>query len=94
MRCAILVVAAVLAAGCGNGSDCLPAVASAAPCPSSTIVDTSVSDPICLSASGLPLCRGSDEADCYICSGSQFDDNCLVRAPQQTIECVHKCSNC
>ncbi|MCU1280173.1 MAG: hypothetical protein JWM53_3719 [bacterium] len=94
MRFAIFVCAVVFAANCGNGSDCLPAIAGAAACPASTIIDTSVSDPICLSASGLPLCRGSEEADCYVCSGSQFDDNCLIRDPQQTVECVHKCSDC
>jgi hypothetical protein len=45
-------------------------------------------------SSGAPVCRGSDHADCYVCSGTQFDDNCLLKSPQQTIECVHGCSKC
>jgi hypothetical protein len=92
-----MVVLAVLGlvAGCDNGSSCLPAIPGAAECPSSTIVDTSVSDPICLSAGGLPLCRGGDNATCYICSSSDFTDNCLVHSSKDdTIECVHSCDKC
>jgi hypothetical protein len=85
---------ALVAAGCGDSSDCLPPVAGAAACPASTIIDASTTDPICLNPSGLPLCRGTYEADCYVCSGSDFDDNCLIRAPQQTVECVHSCDKC
>jgi hypothetical protein len=91
---AALVLAIVSAAGCDSGSSCLPAIAGAAACPASTIVDTSVNDPICLSAGGLPLCRGSEAANCFVCSGSDFTDNCLIRSPQQTIECVHGCDKC
>lgn len=98
MTCRSLVSVAFLAllfvGGCDSGTTCLPAIPGAAACPADLIVDTSVSDPICLSAGGEPLCRGSVNATCYICSGDSFDDNCLIRAPQQTIECVHDCSKC
>jgi hypothetical protein len=94
-KSAIVVLSVLgLVAGCDNGSSCLPAIAGAAECPSSTIVDTSVSDPICLSAGGLPLCRGGDNATCYICSGSDFTDNCVVHSSDDTIECVHSCDKC
>jgi hypothetical protein len=90
----LLVCVAALAAGCGDTETCLPAIAGAAACPAGTIIDASTSDPICLTSSGTPVCRGSDDADCYVCSGSQFDDNCKIKSPQQTVECVHSCSKC
>ncbi len=91
----ILVACLVLAAAaCNEGSSCLPALPTAAACPAGTIIDASTTDPICLSSSGLPLCRGSVSADCYVCSGSAFDDNCTITAPQQTVECVHHCDAC
>jgi hypothetical protein len=89
-------LAAFVVAGCGNGSSsCLPAMPAAAPCPAGIIVDASTTDPICLSASGLPLCRGND-AVCYICSGGDFNDNCLIedKSADMTTECVHRCSLC
>ncbi len=85
---------AVAAAGCGNGNDCLPALPSMAPCPTGTFIDASTTDPICLASSGVPLCRGAAEADCYVCSGAAFDDNCVITSPQQTVECVHHCDLC
>ena len=88
---ACLVLAAV---GCGNGSTCLPAVPGAAACPSGTFIDASTTDPICLSSAGLPLCRGQDAADCYMCTGSAFDDNCTIKSSQETVECVHSCDAC
>ncbi len=94
MRHVLIACALVCLAGCGQASDCMPAAAGAAACPAGTFIDASTNDPICLSASGLPLCRGSDDADCYVCSGTAFDDNCLITNPQQTVECVHSCSKC
>lgn len=94
MRRVLVVCAVALAAACGDGSDCLPKIAGVAECPASTIIDASTIDPICLSTSGVPLCRGSYEADCYVCSGPSFDDNCLIKSPQQTVECVHSCDKC
>jgi hypothetical protein len=94
MRNLLLACALAGLAGCSNESTCLPAIASAGACPSDTFVDASVNDPICLSSSGLPLCRGSDNATCYVCSGLDFTDNCVIKSAQQTIECVHSCTNC
>ena len=82
------------AAGCGNGSGCPPALPGVSACPAGVIIDATTTDPICLSSSGLPLCRGNDSADCYICSGADFTDNCKITAPQQTVECVHSCDKC
>lgn len=94
MRHVLVACVVVFAVGCGDSATCLPAIAGAAACPAGTIIDASTIDPICLTASGLPLCRGSDDADCYVCSGTQFDDNCLLKSPQQTVECVHGCNKC
>jgi hypothetical protein len=95
MRCIfVLACAVVFAVGCGDSETCLPAIPGASACPAGTIIDASTIDPICLAASGTPLCRGSADADCYVCTGTQFDDNCLLVSPQQTTECVHSCSKC
>jgi hypothetical protein len=90
----ILIASFLCAAACGSSSDCLPAVPTAAACPSGTYIDASATDPICLSTSGLPLCRGSANANCYVCTGAAFDDNCTITSPQMTIECVHSCDKC
>lgn len=91
----LILIASLLActAGCGNNSDCLPALPTAASCPSGTYIDASTTDPICLSTSGLPLCRGSND-NCYVCTGAAFDDNCTITSPQMTVECVHSCDKC
>ena len=94
MRYILVAVFAVAAVACGDGSDCLPAVAAAAACPAGTFIDASTTDPVCLSSSGVPLCRGSSDADCYVCTGTAFDDNCTITSPQQTVECVHHCGAC
>lgn len=94
MRYILVAAFAVAAAACGDGSDCLPALSPAAACPAGTFIDASTTDPICLSSSGVPLCRGSADADCYVCTGTAFDDNCTITSPQQTVECVHHCGAC
>ncbi|HSN31189.1 MAG TPA: hypothetical protein VLU41_00775 [Ideonella sp.] len=94
MRCILAISLALFAAGCGNGSSCLPAIPGVAACPSAVIIDATTTDPICLSSSGLPLCRGKASADCYVCSGADFTDNCTITSPQQTVECVHSCDKC
>jgi len=94
MRYILVAVFAIAAAACGDGSDCLPALSAPAACPAGTFIDASTTDPVCLSSSGVPLCRGSAEADCYVCTGAAFDDNCTITSPQQTVECVHHCGAC
>ncbi len=94
MRCVLVAVFAVAAAACGNSSTCLPALPGAAACPAGTFIDASTTDPICLSKTGVPFCRGSNNADCYLCSGTPYDDNCTITNPQQTVECVHSCDKC
>jgi hypothetical protein len=79
--------------GCGDTSGCLPAIAGAAACAPGTFIDASTIDPICLSG-GVPLCRGQKDADCYVCTGADFVDNCTITSPQQTVECVHGCDKC
>jgi hypothetical protein len=86
--------AAVALAACNDASECLPAVSGAAACPEGTYVDAMTTDPICLSSSGLPLCRGGVDAVCYVCTGTDFDDNCLVTSSRGSIECVHSCAKC
>lgn len=94
MRCVLLACALAFAvAGCGSQSRCLPAIPGAAACPSAIFIDASTTDPICLD-NGLPLCRGANDASCYMCTGGDFDDNCTITAPQQTVECVHSCDKC
>ena len=88
----LVALAATTAAGCGDQSGCLPAIPGTPACPDGTFVDASTTDPICLS-NGAPQCRG-DNATCYVCTGTDFPDNCTVTAPQQTIECVHACAKC
>ena len=94
MRLILVACLALAAAACGDSSSCLPAASAMAACPSGTFIDASTTDPICLSSAGLPLCRGQDAADCYICTGTTFDDNCTITSPQQTVECVHRCDAC
>ncbi|HEX8954560.1 MAG TPA: hypothetical protein VF997_00270 [Polyangia bacterium] len=94
MRLLFVASLALLAGGCGDSAACLPALPAMAACPAGTFIDASTTDPICLSSSGLPLCRGQANADCYICTGTMFDDNCTITAPQQTVECVHGCDKC
>jgi hypothetical protein len=88
---------ACLVAGCGStaGNACLPArVPAPGDCPSTTFADGSESDPICLDqVSGTAICRGSNDAVCYVCTGADFTDGCEVHG-SQTIECVHSCDNC
>lgn len=84
-------------AGCGQSgaAACLPA-RSPAPgtCPSSTFADASETDPVCLNTvDGTAICRGGDDAVCYVCTGADFVDGCEVPG-DQTIECVHSCNNC
>ena len=97
MRAVLLactVAIAFVASGCGDQSGCLPAIPGTAECGSGVfIVDASTTDPICLS-NGDIVCRGSNSASCYVCTGAAFDDNCTVTAPQQTVECVHSCDKC
>jgi hypothetical protein len=94
MRCILVACLALFAAACNDSSECLPAVAGAAACPDGTFVDAMTNDPICISSEGLPLCRGSVDAVCYVCSGTAFDDNCLITSSRGSIECVHSCSKC
>ena len=89
-----LCVFAFVLVGCGDGNGCLPDLPNMAACPAGTFIDASTTDPVCLSSSGVPLCRGSAEADCYVCTGAAFDDNCTITSPQQTVECVHHCGAC
>ena len=94
MRFILAIALGLFAAGCGNGSSCLPALSGVTACPSGIFIDASTTDPICLSGSGLPLCRGKSNADCYMCTGADFPDNCTITSPQQTVECVHGCDKC
>lgn len=93
MRYILVAVFAVAAAACGDGSDCLPALSAPAACPAGTFIDASTIDPICLSG-GVPMCRGKEGASCYVCTGTDFADNCTITSPQQTTECVHACEKC
>jgi hypothetical protein len=90
----IFAVAMTPLVACSSDDGCLPAIATASECPSSVYVDASVNDPLCLTASGVPYCRGSNDAVCYVCSGGSFSDNCLIRSATSTVECVHQCSKC
>jgi hypothetical protein len=90
LACCVFVLFLV---GCGDNSGCLPDLPGMAPCPAGIFVDASTIDPICLSA-GVPLCRGKSNADCYVCAGGDFPDNCTLTSPQQTTECVHSCDKC
>jgi hypothetical protein len=94
MRTLVLVAALACAACSGGTSSCAPALPAVKSCPPSTFIDASVNDPICLASSGLPYCRGDNDAVCYVCTGASFDDGCQVTSPQMTIECVHSCSKC
>jgi hypothetical protein len=84
-------------AGCGQSGAgaCLPE-RNPAPgtCPSSTFADASETDPVCLNTvDGTAICRGGDDAVCYVCTGADFTDGCEVHGTQ-TIECVHSCDKC
>ncbi|HEY2745888.1 MAG TPA: hypothetical protein VGL86_14730 [Polyangia bacterium] len=95
MRCVLLAFAlfAAAAAGCDSQSSCLPAIAGSSACAMGTYIDASTTDPVCLSQ-GSPLCRGPNNATCYTCTGADFEDNCTITAPQETVECVHSCDKC
>jgi len=92
-RLALVACLVLFAAACGDTSGCLPAVTGMTPCPAGTFIDASTTDPLCFSG-GVPLCRGSNDAICYVCTGSDFTDNCTLTSPQQTEECVHSCGKC
>jgi hypothetical protein len=87
----VLALAGALA-GCGNGSQCLPDRAATA-CGANVYIDASNTDPVCLNAAGAAVCRGNDDAVCYVCSGS-FTDGCTITSSADVIECVHACSKC
>jgi hypothetical protein len=92
-----LIVAGIVSSfvACSNGSSCLPALPGAASCGAGVFIDATAGDPICLSSGGEPLCRGDYDAICYVCTGSVFADNCLIRDKTgATSECVHGCSHC
>jgi hypothetical protein len=89
---ACVIALAAVAAGCGAQSGCLPAIPGTPACPDGTFIDASTTDPICL-ANGDPQCRGNN-ATCYLCTGTDFPDNCTITAPQETVECVHSCAKC
>ncbi len=90
-----LVVAFVGLGACGSPTTCEPPVAAnATACPGSVFVDATKTDPICLSTSGVAVCRGPENAICYVCTGASFTDGCEVRSQAYTIECVHSCSKC
>jgi len=88
-----LCVFAFVLVGCGAGNGCLPDLPNMAACPAGTFIDASTIDPICLSG-GVPMCRGKEGASCYVCTGTDFADNCTITSPQQTTECVHACEKC
>jgi hypothetical protein len=94
----VLLVAFFLSfvAGCGGvGSSCLPALpANSMICPTGVFIDATATDPVCLAAGGVAICRGNSDAICYRCNGSSFSDGCLIKNAEQTIECVHGCSKC
>ena len=100
MRASLRIAAlgfALALVGCGQSSSgaCL-AERSPAPgvCPSTTFADASETDPVCLDmVSGTAICRGGDDAVCYVCTGADFTDGCEVHGAQ-TIECVHSCDKC
>ncbi|HEX4460072.1 MAG TPA: hypothetical protein VIA18_18970 [Polyangia bacterium] len=98
MRASLLALAlGACVAGCGQSgaAACLPE-RSPAPgsCPSSTYADASETDPVCLNqVDGTAICRGGDDAVCYVCTGADFTDGCEVHGAQ-TIECVHSCDQC
>jgi hypothetical protein len=93
----VAVMACLVLSGCGSSgaAACLPARNPApANCASTTFVDATQSDPVCLdTVSGTAICRGGDDAVCYVCTGADFTDGCEVRG-SQTIECVHSCDKC
>lgn len=77
--------------GCGQ-DECLPARATPpADCPSGTFADASTNDPICVSSTGLPLCR-DPMTTCLVCTGSDFTDGCRIAGTGN--ECVHQCAAC
>jgi hypothetical protein len=80
--------------GCSSSNGCLSAIPTATACPANVYVDASVNDPVCLTSSGVPYCRGDVDAICYVCTGASFPDNCLMRSSTETLECVHSCSKC
>ena len=87
--CALLFTLAAF--GCGR-DDCLPARSSPPPdCPSGTFADASVNDPICVSSTGLPICRDPMNA-CLMCTGADFTDGCRIAGTDN--ECVHQCAAC
>jgi hypothetical protein len=94
--CAALIVASLtLVSGCGGGNGCLAAIAAnSTSCPANVFIDATASDPVCLAAGGVAICRGDADAICYRCTGASFSDGCLIKNQTQTIECVHGCSSC
>ena len=83
------------AIGCGsNAEKCQPAqMPPPGDCPPMTFVDTTTSDNLCVNmVTGEQLCRVG-EGPCYICSGTNFTDGCLVRGGNN-YECVHDCTKC
>jgi len=95
MRLALLVVVAGFAVGCSSGTSCLPAIPQAPECGDGIFGDASTTDPLCLTSDGLPLCRGGYNATCYVCSGGDFADNCLIKDKSgSVVECVHHCDGC
>lgn len=83
-------------AGCEQpATGCLPEVSPApTACPSGVYADATDTDPICLDATtGSAVCRGTEDAVCYVCTGATFADNCQVKGAD-TIECVHSCDKC
>src|SRR5437764_14694510 len=83
----ILLVAVSLSfvAGCGGaGSSCLPAVAANnVTCPASVFVDATASDPVCLAAGGVAICRRANDALCHPRNGGSFPDGCLLKNQEQ-----------
>jgi hypothetical protein len=99
MKNALAVVVALASltciAGCGGSNGCLPAVAvNSTSCPAGVFIDATASDPVCLAAGGVAICRGDSDALCYRCNGGSFMDGCLIKNQHQTVECVHSCANC
>jgi hypothetical protein len=63
-----------------------------ADCPAGVYADATTNDPICLDAASQEICRG-EAMDCYVCTGSDFVDGCLIRSAT-VHQCVHSCSQC
>jgi hypothetical protein len=92
---ALVAVTLACASGCGGGAGCPPAIAAnAKACASGVFIDATANDPVCLASSGVPLCRGDNDAVCYRCNGASFTDGCTISNPQQVVECVHSCDKC